>query len=289
MTKPTLRRSSAAMLVALFVCAAAARPLAADREHQQIVADIRMLQEQALQLQVLLNGLGDALKAMNTRIDDQTSLERKAFADGKVQMDGISNDIRVVREKVDETNVRLGSMSQELESLRDALPQPGAAPQVPPTSSDATTPPEGATAPPTAASTAPAPAGISPERLWTTSFADYGTGNYSLAISGFESYLKYFPKGTRAAESQLYIGQASELDKKPTEAIAAYDRVIANYPTATEQAASAYYKRGLLLQSQGQLELARQSYEAAIAQYPTAASANLAKNRLEGLSKPAAR
>src|SRR4030095_3332742 len=181
MTKPTLRRSSAAMLVALFVCAAAARPLAADREHQQIVADIRMLQEQALQLPVLLNGLGDALKAMNTRIDDQTSLERKAFADGKVQMDGISNDIRVVREKVDETNVRLGSMSQELEVLRDSLPPPGTIPVPAPTTSDAAPLPDSAAPAPTAATVVPAPAGVSPERLWTSSFGDYGAGNYALA------------------------------------------------------------------------------------------------------------
>ena len=64
-------------------------------------------------------------------IEDQTSLERKAFADGKVQMDTISGDIRVVREKVDETNVRLGSITQELESIRQAIPEPGAFQQIP--------------------------------------------------------------------------------------------------------------------------------------------------------------
>src|SRR5689334_20741634 len=74
---------------------------AVDREHQQIMADIRMLQEQAQQLQALLAGLGDALKTVTSRLDDQTAMERKAFADGKVQMDSISGDIRVVREKID--------------------------------------------------------------------------------------------------------------------------------------------------------------------------------------------
>ena len=90
------------------------------------MADLRMLQEQTQQLQALMTDLGEALKAVNSRLDDQTSLERKAFADGKVQMDTMSGDLRVVREKVDETNVRLGSISQELESLRQAMPEPGA-------------------------------------------------------------------------------------------------------------------------------------------------------------------
>ena len=113
-----------------------ATPAAADREHQQIMADLRILQEQTQQLQALMNGLGEALKAVNSRIEDQTSLERKAFADGKVQMDAMSGDIRVVREKVDETNVRLGSIAQELESLRQAIPEPGAF-QPPPVTTDA--------------------------------------------------------------------------------------------------------------------------------------------------------
>ena len=288
MRKTTLRRAlPGVMLVVLFVWAMPARPIAADREHQQIIADIRMLQEQAQQLQAALSGLGDALKAMTTRIDDQNTIERKAFADGKVQMDGISNDIRIVREKVDETNVRLGSIAQEIESLRDALPQQGSTPP-PSTTSEAAVPlPDGTTPPPAAVATTTPPPGISPERLWSSSFGDYGAGNYSLAISGFGSYLMYFPKGSHAAEAQLYIGQAYDADKKPNDAITAYDRVITNYPAATEQVASAYYKRGLVMESLGQADRARQSYDTAVKQYPTAASAILAKNRLEALSRPA--
>ena len=287
MRKTTLRRAlPGVMLVVLFVWAMPARPIAADREHQQIIADIRMLQEQAQQLQAALSGLGDALKAMTTRIDDQNTIERKAFADGKVQMDGISNDIRIVREKVDETNVRLGSIAQEIESLRDALPQQGATPP-PSTTSEAAVPLPDGTPPPAAVATTTPPPGISPERLWSSSFGDYGAGNYSLAISGFNSYLQYFPKGSHAAEAQLYIGQAYDADKKPNDAITAYDRVITNYPTATEQVASAYYKRGLVMESLGQTDRARQSYDTAVKQYPTAASAILAKNRLVALSRPA--
>jgi tol-pal system protein YbgF len=288
MTKTTPTRA-ALMLVLLFVWMTPARPVAADREHQQIVADIRMLQEQAQQLQALLNGLGDALKAMNARLDDQTALERKAFADNKVQIDGIASDFRVVREKVDETNVRLGSLSQELESMRDALPQPGGiAPPPMPTTSDAAPLPDGAApAPPPPVAAAPAPAGISPERLWSTSYGDYSTGNYSLAISGFESYLKYFPKGSHASEAQLYIGQAYERDKKLEDAVTAYDRVISNYPNSPEHVASAYYKRGGVLEQLGQADRARQSYETILKELPTTSSAILAKQRLE--AKPPAR
>src|ERR671914_2880498 len=123
----TTRAAVAAGLTLAYVGLSPATPAAADREHQQIMADLRILQEQTQQLQALMTDLGEALKAVNSRIEDQTALERKAFADGKVQMDSISGDIRIVREKVDETNVRLGTISQELESLRLALPERGPA------------------------------------------------------------------------------------------------------------------------------------------------------------------
>src|SRR5688500_10511955 len=126
----TTRAAVALALALAYVALTPATPAAADREHQQIMADLRILQEQTQQLQALMTDLGEALKAVNSRIDDQTSLERKAFPDGKVQMDTMSSDLRVVREKVDETNVRLGTITQELESLRQEIPEPGAVPQM---------------------------------------------------------------------------------------------------------------------------------------------------------------
>src|SRR4051812_3121225 len=134
MTTRTLRFTALASAIAL-TCLMPAPAAAVDREHQQLEADIRMLQEQAQQLQQMLAGIGDALKQLNSRIDDQTSLERKAFADGKVQMDNLSGDVRIVREKLDETNVRLSTLSQEMEAVRSSLPQPGAV-TAPPTTSD---------------------------------------------------------------------------------------------------------------------------------------------------------
>ena len=78
-------RAAAAVVLALgSIALSPASAAAADREHQQIMADLRMLQEQTQQLQALMTDLGEALKAVNTRIEDQTSLERKAFADSKV-------------------------------------------------------------------------------------------------------------------------------------------------------------------------------------------------------------
>lgn len=293
----TTRAALALGLALAYIGVTPVSPLAADREHQQMMADLRMLQEQTQQLQALMNGLGEALKAVNSRLDDQNALERKAFADGKVQMDAISGDIRIVREKVDETNVRLGTISQELETLRQAIPEPGAAPVMPVPVDNAaagTTPPGGTPTPvpgaagaPVAAAPSATPASrVNPQQLWQGSYGDYMSGNYSLAVAGFQMYLNSFPKSQQAHEAQLYIGESLFLDKKNAEAVAAYDLVIANYPKAPS-VPQAYYKRGLALAAMGETARARESFETVMKQFPDSQQATLAKQGLERLNRPA--
>jgi tol-pal system protein YbgF len=287
----TTTRASALALALTYVALTPATPAAADREHQQLMADLRILQEQTQQLQALMTDLGEALKAVNSRIEDQTALERKAFADGKVQMDTMSGDLRIVREKVDETNVRLGTITQELESLRDAMPQPGTF-QAPPVNSDpdaalgAT--PGGVTPPPTVAAAPPANTGQSPQRLFDSSYADYSVGNYSGAILGFEAYLKSFPKGVRAHEAQMFIGEALAWERKDMDAVIAYDRVIANYP-GSASVPMAYYKRGMAFERLGETARAQESWETLLKQFPDSQQAVLAKQGLERLKRPATR
>src|SRR5690349_12550364 len=102
-----------AVALALAAALGTARPaIAANKEHQQLMADIRMLQEQAQQLQNLLAALNEAIKAvnatLNTRIAEQTEATTKSLANQKLILDSLSNDLRVVRERVDDNNVRLG-------------------------------------------------------------------------------------------------------------------------------------------------------------------------------------
>jgi tol-pal system protein YbgF len=144
------------------------------------------------------------------------------------------------------------------------------------------------TADPTAGPTPSAtpPPGLQPQRLWQSSYGDYMTGNYVLAVEGFESYIRYFPKSPQAPEAQLYIGEALANDKKEADAVAAYDRVIANYP-GSASVPTAYYKRGLALERLKETDRARESYEAVIKQFADSHQAQLARQALERMSRPA--
>ena len=91
-----------------------ARSVAADREHQQIMADVRMLQEQAQQLAIAVSRLAEALKGIDERMGRQEEANLKAFASQRLLVDNIGSNLQVIRERADETNVRLSSLEQEL-------------------------------------------------------------------------------------------------------------------------------------------------------------------------------
>jgi len=279
------RRGLTAGAAALWCLVVAFAPpaAAANREHQQMMADIRMLQEQNQQIQLALTQLAETLKAVNGRLDQQAEASRKGFADQRLLVDSLSTEVRALREKLDDTNVRISSLGQEVEALRSSIPQPS--PAVEPAAVDPAAPPlpEGAT-PPSPPAVNPA-AGLSPQRLWDQAYADYTAGQWALAIAGFETFIKTFPRHERADSAQYYVGESHLLDGRFDLAMAAYDKVIANYPSG-DQVPFAFYKRGLAQARLGQTDRARESWETVIAKYPGSDAAVMAKQGLDRLSRP---
>ena len=166
-----------------------------------------MLQEQQAQLQQMLRGLADTLKTMTAKIDEQNGSTRKGFADQKLVVDNIAEGVRVLREKADDTNVRLSTMTQEIESMRSAIQSIPAPSAVPP--AGVTGDPNAPRAVPTPPTTSAAPPpNVSPGKAWDAAFNDYTSGQYDLAIAGFEFYIRSFPTapacGRCAAEHRQF-------------------------------------------------------------------------------------
>jgi tol-pal system protein YbgF len=294
--KHMTRLSLVGTIVAAALLATVVPAAAQSRREMQMMADIRMLQEQTQQLQqqlaAALAQIGETLKQLSGRQDDQTAATRKGFADQKLTVDQVGSDLRVVKERVDETSVRITSLSQEIEALRLAIPSfpapaaptdpsldPAAAAGAPGAPGSATPPPS--IAPP---STQPSSPGISPQRLYDTAWTDYTAGQWTLCIEGFNTYLRSFPRSEAADDAQFYIGECNFADGKYTEAMDAYNRVIANYPRA-DKVPDAYYKRGMTFERLGQVDRARESWEALLKNFPDAEVARLGKQNLDRLAR----
>jgi tol-pal system protein YbgF len=287
-------------VLAIALTVAAATPASAqNREHQQLAADGRMVQEQLQQLTISLTALSqtlaESIKAINARLDTVNESTRKGFADQKLLVDNLGNDVRVVRERSDESNVRIAGLTSELQALRDtvlelqraaaaaaAAVQPAVPvdPNAPPP--DPNAPP--APAPPVAAPPAPSIAGVSPQRLFSEAQIDYYNSRYAVAISGFEGFVRSFPRDPNADDAYFLIGESHAAEKRFPEAIAAYNQVIQNY-RGTNAVPDSYYKLGLAQDQSGQRDAARASWEALIKQFPDSSAAGLAKQALDRVNR----
>ena len=253
------------------------------------MADLRMLQEQTQLLQNVLGTLADAIKAVNTRLDQQADANRKAFADQKLLIDNLTKDLGVVREKVDDNNVRVGSLSQEVDALRQLVQQALARPAAPPPAvvdpnGGPALPPgpvqtTGVTTPPAPAAPAPTAIGTSPTKAWEQAYGDYAAGLYDLAVDGFTAFIRDFPKHDQADDAQFLIGRSYLQDAKNDKAVEAFDKVIRTYPTSNSIPDS-YYLKGVALRNLRQLDRAREAWDTVVKTYPDSAAASLAKQAL---------
>ena len=265
---------------------AAAPASAQSREQRLMMADIRMLQQQTQELQVaiatLTQALQDQIKTINTRLDTASDAMRKGFADQKVIIDDMGKDLRAIRERADDTNIRVANVREEIEALRNSIPV------APPISANPPLPVGDPNAPPAPAPTAgtplPSTAGLSPTRMFDTARADYAAGQWSLAITGFDAFLKTFPRSEMADDAQFLIGETYYAQNKWMDAIAAYNAVIQNYPMGNA-VPDAYYKRGLAQERLGQLDAARESWNTVIQIAPDSDAGRLAKQNLDRVAR----
>jgi TolA-binding protein len=282
-----------AVVIGLLVVGAAAPASAANKEHQQLMADIRMLQEQTQLLQNLLGQFNEALKAVNTRLDQQSESNRKLAADQKLAIDNLTNDARVIREKLDDNNVRVGSLTQEVDALRRSMQQMATRPAAtdPFGGGDPSAAPSGAAQPPGGAppsTGAPAAATptmtASPRQVWDAAYADYTSGQYDLAVLGFEAYIRNFPKSDSADDAQVLICAAFLADKKYQKAVDACDAAIRTYPTGNA-IPDAYFRKGLALADMRDVNGARTAWETVVRNFPDSDAGRLAKQRLDQIRR----
>ena len=271
------------LLAALLIATIAAVPAAAQSRSEAILlGELRQNQEQLTRLAAIVSQLAEQMKALDKRLIDQETATSKGFADQRVTITGLQTTMQTMREKLEDSALRTTQTTQEIAAVREGVRM----------LYDQVSVLIGLLQPPTAASE-PAAAGTSatprlpqmpasPALLMNPAMADYLQGRYTLAIEGFEEVIKTFPASTEAAKAQFYIGESYNAGSKAKEAVAAYDKVIANYKD-NEYARDAMYMKGVtLLDKLKNPTQARATWEALIKQYP---NTNQAINAEQGLKK----
>jgi tol-pal system protein YbgF len=276
------------------VIAAPAAASAQNREHQQLFADLRMLQEQTQQLRLSVAALAESLTAITKRVDDQGGTTRKLFADQGLVISALADSARVLREKLDATNVSLSKDSHELETMRQELtaqrtlltqiialltPAPAATVPAAGAVTDPAAPPVTTAPPPTVP-----PPPQNPQRAFDSAFGDYARGDFEMAIRGFEYYVEKFPTSPDASKARFHIGESYYSKGSYKEAVAAYEQVITIHK-GTDWEPMALYKQGLAYEQLGQTERAKANWELVRRSFPDSSAFMLATQGLARIIK----
>jgi tol-pal system protein YbgF len=279
-------------LVALLLLPLPSRALAQNREHMQMEAELRMLQEQNQQLSLAFQQAMEAIKTLNGRFDAAMEALRKGFADEALTSKTMAGDVGAIAERVRDNDTRLRALGDEVKAMHATLTALAtglaqgtttglpADPNAPPTAAGPTPtlPPAGPVLPDTL--------GQSPGRMLQKAKGDYDAGQYTLAITGFQQVISSYGDSEAAIEAQYWIGESQLYLNRPADAITAFNLTLQKGPRS-QFAPEALYKRGVAQERQGDLAGARASYEQVIKQFPSATNATLAQQRLMKLAPPA--
>jgi tol-pal system protein YbgF len=291
-------KKTLSFVVAALIAALPGAVFAQSRQDQQLAASMLMIQEQQQLTALAVAQLAEMVKAMNPRFDEVVDSLRKQLAGLEQTIKNVGPEISAIRTQSQENGTRIGSLKDEIDALNKTMadllqqiiklqvpvPAPVIDPNAPPVSQGAT-PGAPAAVPPTQTVTMPPQAGLSPQRLFSESMADYAAGRFTVAITGFEQYIKSFPDTQAAPEAQYLIGESYASEGNWSDAIAAYNAVIQRYPRSS-WVAMAYYRKGLAESRAGQPEASRASFEYVVKTYPGTEGAILAKQRLSAPPRP---
>jgi len=227
------------------------------------------------------------LDAIKRQMEEGAAQTSRSNADLAMRVEQLQEQIEALDASLERTTTRLEAISQELARARSAaatgqyLPPVTTAGAAPAGEGGAAVPPEGA-AGAAAGSAADAVGASSPEELYRAAYEDYMRGNYDLAADGFGEYRRLWPS-TELSDNALYwIGECLDAQDKTEEALAIFTQVLEEYP-ASDKAAAAQLKKGLLYlklgdKGQGVLNLQYVVYE-----HPGTREADLARERLRSL------
>ena len=232
-------------------------------------------------LQETQNSCSDSQKSIAEELAvikrNQADMGSKMFTMEGGEVKGVSGQIDELRHDMQEQAAKLDALKaallQRLDSLEQAARQAQAGQGQPQAAQSGSQPSQ-----PEQAQTQ-TPAG-DPTQMYQSAKLDYTKGNFDVAILGFKEYLKSFPDGEYAANSQYWIGESYYSQGKYEDALAEFDKVITGYPTGNK-VPDAMLKKGYCYEALAKPMEARAQFEALVKQFPASDAAKLAGEKLK--------
>jgi len=272
----------------LFLVLAACAPQA---ELVKTRSDVSEMREELRTSRSRIQELQKSQQELETRIEavdasaKGTSDVQKALADYGAKTDQLATDIQLLQGKLEENNFRIADMGQkvddrgfkvaeltaridELEAkLKSLAAAPGVATGMTPT-----------------AEKKAGPKALEPSEAYRQALNDYNSGNFDLALAGFQNYIAQFPDTSQVDRAQYWVGECYYAKKDFSSAIDAFAKVIKSHPKS-DKVPGAKLKIGYSYLNENNAAKAREWLNRVIKEYPGSKEADLAKEKLRKIGK----
>src|SRR6267378_2310770 len=212
-------------------------------------------------------------------------------ANSGARLDTMSTQVQGLSDNLEEIKSRLGKLNQQLVDIQnsvqslDAKISGGGTPA--PAAGAASPAGSGSAKPIASAGSSPGssvlPAGApSADTLYSNGLRDITSGKYDLALSEFQDYLKFYGDTDLTSNAQFYLGEISYKQKQYGEAVAAYDKVLTNYPKSFKLG-PARLRKGMALIELGQKTAGIRELREVVKRFPGSDEDRLARAKLKEL------
>lgn len=214
----------------------------------------------------------EEVQKLSDNLAKQSSALLRSNAEISTKFDDLIRDMQTLAGKLEDSNRRLREVSQQLAEMQaraGATLAPGGAPAAAGAATGAAAAAAGAKA-------------ASPADLFAQASADYQRGQFDLARQGFQEYLDSYPKTDLSDDAAYWIGECYAAQKKPREAIAAWERLFKQYPDS-DKAAAAHLKKAIAHLDLGEKAQAIVEFQFVVNEYPRSDESKSARQRLRAL------
>jgi tol-pal system protein YbgF len=250
----------------------------------------RVIQDHTV-MKTLVEQSGDNVNKLAATMGSLQKSVQDVQANSGARLDTMSTQVQGLSDNLEEIKSRLGKLNQQLVDLQNSVQSldakiSGAAPA--PAAGTATPTSSTGTAKPTAysgsspANSAAPPGAPSADTLYSNGLRDITSGKYDLARSEFEDYLKYYSDTDLASNAQFYLGEIFYKQKQYMDAVAAYDKVLTNYPKSFKLG-PARLRKGMALIELGQKTAGIRELREVVKRFPGSDEDRTARTKLKEL------
>jgi tol-pal system protein YbgF len=277
---------SLSVLVLLFLataCAPQAELVRTKSELSDVRGDVKTSRDRVLELQKQTQEMQKRIDAIDVSVKGSVDIQ-KNMADYGAKTDQLSTDIQLLQGKLEENNFRIADLAQKLDDKSFKIAELSSRIEELEARLKSLAAGEALSGPTGTGDKKPAARALEPSEAYRQAMNDYNSGNYDLALAGFQNYLEQFPDASQSDRAQYWIAESHYAKKDYKSAIDAFSRVIKTYPKSDKNA-GAKLKIGYSYLNENNKAKAREWLNRVIKEYPGTKEAALAKEKLRKAGK----